>query len=63
MAVETATDGWRPVSAWVEADPDRYRRGSDEEESTLLEMLLNMHFGKADRPELRERYRRLRFGS
>ncbi|MGW2377399.1 ADP-ribosylglycohydrolase family protein [Kitasatospora sp. NPDC001683] len=63
VAAGTTTDGGRLVRAWVEADPGRYRRGSDDEESTLLEMLLNMYFGKADRPELWERYRRLRFGS
>ncbi|AXI81660.1 ADP-ribosylglycohydrolase family protein [Peterkaempfera bronchialis] len=62
VAVEPTADGWRPVSAWVESARDRYRRGTDEAESAFLEMLLNMYFGKADRPELWERYRRLRFG-
>ncbi|MGW1160129.1 ADP-ribosylglycohydrolase family protein [Streptomyces sp. NPDC002513] len=63
MTVEPSADGWRPVNAWVESARDRYRRGTDEAESAFLEMLLNMYFGKADRPELWERYRRLRFGS
>jgi hypothetical protein len=63
VSVEPTAGGWRPVGAWVESARNQYRRGTDEAESTLLEMLLNMYFGQADRPELWERYRRLRFGS
>ncbi|GAA2157625.1 hypothetical protein GCM10009760_59940 [Kitasatospora kazusensis] len=63
VTVEPSPQGWRPVSARVESARDRYRRGTDEAESTFLEMLLNRYFGKADRPDLWERYQRLRFGS
>lgn len=63
VAVTPTERGWRPAEAWVESDRGNYRRGTDEAESTFLELLLDMYFGKADRPELWERYRRLRFGS
>ncbi len=61
--VEQTAPGWRPVSAWVESHRGTYRRGTDEAESAFLELLLDQFFARGDRPELWERFQRLRFGT
>jgi hypothetical protein len=63
IEVERSVHGYRPVRAWVESDRGRYRRGTAEAEGAHLEMLIDTHFAKADRPDLRDRYQRLRFGT
>jgi ADP-ribosylglycohydrolase len=52
--------GRRPVAAWVESDPDRYRRGGDETEKAFLELFLRAWYMDDTRPELWERYSELR---
>jgi hypothetical protein len=52
--------GRRPVTAWVESDPERYRRGDDETESAFLEIFLRAWYMDDSRPELWERYSELR---
>jgi len=48
VAVEASAGEARPVQAWVESDPERYGRGSDETERDRLGTLLRILFG--DRP-------------
>ncbi|QMU68384.1 ADP-ribosylglycohydrolase family protein [Streptacidiphilus sp. P02-A3a] len=48
--VEGDPEGVRLVRAWVEADPQRYRRGSDEHERTQLEHLVRFLFADRDQP-------------
>jgi hypothetical protein len=61
--VVSGADGVRPVAAWVESARDRYRHGTAQAEAALLETVLDMFFGHERRPELWERYKRLRYGS
>nr|WTB36471.1 hypothetical protein OG781_39935 [Streptomyces sp. NBC_00830] len=51
------------MRAWVESNRGDYRRGTDEAEAAVLELLLDQYFGHEARPELWARYKRLRFGS
>ncbi|WP_063838316.1 ADP-ribosylglycohydrolase family protein [Saccharothrix sp. ST-888] len=62
VTVQPTADGGHPVRAWVESDPDRYRRGSDEAESAMLEVLLRSFFAAGAAQEQWDRYQRLRFG-
>ncbi|WP_377271803.1 ADP-ribosylglycohydrolase family protein [Peterkaempfera sp. SMS 1(5)a] len=62
VQVAATDEGWRPVRAWVESDRGNYRRGTDEAEAAMLELLLDQYFGREGRPELWSRYKRLRFG-
>lgn len=60
VTVAEGAGGRRPVAAWVESDPDLYRRGGDESESAFLELFLRAWYMDDTRPELWERYNGLR---
>ncbi|GHA09695.1 hypothetical protein GCM10010372_06680 [Streptomyces tauricus] len=60
VTVAEGAGGRRPVAAWVESDPDLYRRGGDESESAFLELFLRAWYMDDTRPELWERYNALR---
>jgi hypothetical protein len=62
VTVRPTSDGGHPVQAWVESDPDCYRRGSDEAETAMLEVLLRSFFAAGAAQEQWDRYQRLRFG-
>ncbi|MFS8198129.1 ADP-ribosylglycohydrolase family protein [Streptomyces sp. CWNU-52B] len=60
VAMVEDRDGWQPVAAWVESDPELYRRGGAETESAFLELFLRAWYMDDTRPELWERYNDLR---
>jgi hypothetical protein len=60
LAVEqVAGGGWRPISATVERDLERYRGTNDEADSILLELIINGRLLGEEAGELGERWKAL----